>query len=88
MTGARRVDGSEVGITGGRGAGSDGEADGVVGAVVAAVGIVGVAVAAAAAVGATRGWGDTREDGRGVGEVKRVCWMLRGKSALRCVGIF
>ena len=88
LTDAGHVSGGKVGITGGRGAGSDGEADSVVGAIVAAVSIVGVAVAAAAAVRATCGWRDTREDGRGVGEVERVCRMLRGKSALCCIGIF
>jgi hypothetical protein len=42
---------------------------------------------AAAGIG-TQGWQGMSEDRHSVGEVERVCWMLRGKSALCHVGIF
>ena len=75
-----------IAVAAGVAVGGEGGVDGV-------GGVVEVAAAAAAAVVvvvvvATRCWGGTSEDGRGVGEVGRVHRVLRGKSALRCTGIF
>ena len=51
-------------------------------------GVVEVAAAAVIVVVATRCWGGTSEDRRGVGKVGMGHRVLRGKSALRCIDIF
>ena len=73
MTGARRVDGNEVGMTGGRGTGGDGDADGDIGAAVVVV--------------PTWGRQGASEDGGGEVKIEGMRQMMR-RSVLHRVDTF
>ena len=75
-----------IAVAAGVAVGGEGGVDGVGGVVEVAAAAAAVVVVVVVVV-ATRCWGGTSEDGRGVGEVGRVHRVLRGKSA-RCTGIF